>query len=362
MKRTLKLAALLLIAAMALPLFFGCSPLSGKSDDWSSGYNPVIVVDNNTPVPEPTKAPEEPVNLTPEPTDVPTAVPTDTPTPVPTATPVPSSFQFGGTTVQKGQTSVRVKGEKSALIRISAEEMDLLVALCPKLTDLVLDYCCMADYSRIGELTSLKNLQITTTTHEKDYGIPLVDIDWISSLGNLRTLTLSYNKINDIRALSDLTDLEELNLAWNDLDDDDLEWLSGLNLKRLYLYCNYNIRNVSPLASIRSLEMLHLGGCRRVTSVKSLGALPRLKELDISYCPIKDYTVFRNFGMLKTLRIYCTEFVDYYFYYDLAQCEPLEKIVISKEDTEIENALYGMIIDLRPDIEIVYWEDYQKTL
>ena len=104
MKRTLKLAALLLIAAMALPLFFGCSPLPGKSDDWSSGYNPVIVVDNNTPVPEPTKAPEEPVNLTPEPTDVPTAVPTDTPTPVPTATPVPSSFQFGGTTVQKGQT------------------------------------------------------------------------------------------------------------------------------------------------------------------------------------------------------------------------------------------------------------------
>lgn len=217
----------------------------------------------------------------------------------------------------------------------------------------------MADYSRIGELTSLKELQISTTTHEKDKGIPLVDIDWISSLHHLRSLTLCYNEICDIRAIADLSNLEELNLAWNDLTDDDLNWLSNLDLRKLYLYGNSNIKDLSALTSIRSLELLHLGGCKRVTKVNALAKLPYLKELDIGYCPVKDFLCFRDFKALKTLRIEFTDFVDYYFYYDLAQCETLEKIVISKNDTDIECAIRGMIQDMALDnLEIVYWEDY----
>ncbi len=311
---------------------------------------------------EPATAPEEEpaATPTPEPKEEPTATPTPEPREEPTAT--PSSFLFGGVEVQAGQSAVRVKGKKDALIRISPEEMDLLIKLCPDLSKLVLDYCCMADYSRIGELTGLKELEITTTTHEKDVGIPLTDIDWIASLHRLRSLTLCYNEISDIRALAELDALEELNLAWNKLEDNDLRWLSGLNLQKLYLYGNSYLKDVSELASIRSLELLHLGGCRKITRIDSLADLPYLKELDVSYCPLKDLLCFSDFKALKTLRLEHSDYVDFYYYYDLANCESLETIVISEKDTDIESALWGMITDMgRGDIEIVYWESYHES-
>lgn len=294
-----------------------------------------------------------------EPVEEPT-VETPPPEPKEKPTAAPSSFLFGGVEVQAGQSAVKVKGKKEALIRISPEEMDLLIKLCPNLSKLVLDYCCMADYSRIGELTGLKELEITTTTHEKDIGIPLVDIDWISSLQNLRSLTLCYNEISDIRAIAELSDLEELNLAWNKLTDDDLDRLSDLNLRKLYLYGNYNLKNISALASIRSLKLLHIGGCRKITKIDALAKLPHLEELDVSYCPLKDLTFLYEFKELKTLRLEHSEYVDFYYYYDLGQSESLETVVISKQDTEIEKAIRAYIRDSGSDLEIVYWEDYHE--
>ena len=331
---------------------------------------PLDLAETPTPTPTPEPKEEPTATPTPEPKEEPTATPTPEPREEPTATPTPepkeeptatpSSFLFGGVEVQAGQSAVRVKGKKDAIIRISPEEMDLLVRLCPNLTKLVLDYCCMADYSKIGKLTSLKELEITTTTHEKDIGIPLVDIDWISSLQNLRSLTLCYNEISDIRAIAELSDLEELNLAWNKLTDDDLDWLSDLKLRKLYLYGNYNLKNISALASIRSLKLLHIGGCRKITKIDALAKLPHLEELDVSYCPLKDLTFLYEFKELKTLRLEHSEYVDFYYYYDLGQSESLETVVISKQDTEIEKAIRAYIRDSGSDLEIVYWEDYHE--
>ena len=54
------------------------------------------------------------------------------------------------------------------------------------------------------------------------------------------------------------------------------------------------------------------------------------------------------------------EYIDYYAYYDLKQCSTLQTIVISKEDTDAEIALEDMIYLYRPDIEIVYGENYKN--
>ena len=274
----------------------------------------------------------------------------------------PNSFLFGGVRVTAGQTAVKVVGKKEALIRITSEEMDMLIRACPNLTTLTLDYCCMADYSKIGKLTKLKNLMISTTTHEKDYGIPLVDISWMASLKDLRTLYLAYNKINDIRVLSCLTRLEELNLGWNNITDSDLNYLTGLPLKKLYLYCNSSLRNVSALSNIRSLELLHIGGNKKLTfsGIKTLTKLSNLRELDISYCPVKDFVWLRDFRRLETLRIEHSDYINFYTYYDLASCYTLQTVVISKEDTKTEEALRCMIRDCKSDIEIVYWENYKN--
>ena len=274
----------------------------------------------------------------------------------------PNSFLFGGVRVVAGQTAVKVVGKQNALIRITPEEMDMLIRLCPNLTTLTLNYCCMADYSRIGELTKLRNLMISTTTHSLDPGIPLVDISWMASLKDLRTLYLAYNKINDIRVLSGLTRLEELNLGWNNITDSDLNYLTGLPLKKLYLYCNSSLRNVSALSNIRSLELLHIGGNKKLSfsGIKTLTKLSNLRELDISYCPVKDFVWLRDFRRLETLRIEHSDYIDFYTYYDLASCCALQTVVISKEDTKTEEALRAMIRDCKSDIEIVYWEDYKN--
>ena len=363
MKHILKTATVLLLSACMLLSLLGCALLNALG---ITEPDFVIVVEptkapHTEPAVQPTQSAQPKPTDTPNPTDAPkptdTPSPTDAPTPKPTET--PSSFLFGGEKVTAGQTAVKVVGKKNAIIRISPEEMDMLIALCPNLTNLELDYCCMADYSRIGELTGLKRLQITTTTHSQDYGIPLVDIDWVASLKNLRQLSLTYNKIDDIRAISELDSLEELNLGWNALSDEDLKWLTELNLIKLYLYCNVDLRDASPLAKIESLELLHIGGNRQLYGFEALNTLPYLRELNLGYCPVKDLEWVKHFESLETLIIAYTEYIDSDAYAALAKCSSLKKVIVSKDDREIEKALRNMIRDLRPDIEIVYYEDYK---
>lgn len=375
MKKTL---AVVLIALFALSSFFGCSVVTELRRSLSACISPdtpapdptdppvAVVTDVPEPVvtdvPEPvaTDTPEPTDTPSPEPTEEPTPEPTDTPSPEPTEppTPVPSSFLFGGVEVMAGQASVSVTGKKNAIIKITPEEMDMLIKLCPNLTNLDLAYCCMPDYSRIGELTNLKHLLITSTTHEKDPGIPLVDIDWVASLKNLRYLHLTYNKINDIRAIANLTNLEQLNLGWNELADDDLEWLTGLHLKELYLYCNAPLRDVSALSKIKSLELLHIGGNKKVKGLKALTALSNLKTLDISYCPNDGFGWIKDFKKLETLRIEYSAYINHDAYADLRLCKTLKKVVISKQDKKTETAIKDMIKDYKSKIEIAYWEDY----
>ncbi len=379
MKRLIKTVTWILLAMLMLTSVTGCAlvrqyimenekvvvvdPTEAANTNYSESTVSDVIDPNPTDVIDPN--PTEPPAPVPAdtPTPVPTEPPTPTPTPVPpTPTPLPDSFLFGGVVVQRGQTYVEVTGKKDAIIRITPEEMDLLIKLCPDLTTLTLDYCCMADYSRIGELTKLKNLMIGTTTHEKDPGIPLVDIDWISSLRDLRTLYLQYNKISDIRALSGLTKLEELNLGWNELSDDDLDDLTDLPLRVLYLYNNSSLRNVSALSDISSLELLYLNGNKKLkfSGIKKLTKLSHLKELNVSYCPIEDFEWVQDFKRLETLRIEKVDYIDYGAYFDLMYCSTLQTIVISKEDTQAEIALEDMVSFYRPDIEIVYGENYKK--
>ncbi len=280
-----------------------------------------------------------------------------TPVPVqitPEPTKAPSSFTFGGKTIQAGQTAVEVEGKRESIIRITPEEMDMLIKLCPNLTDLKMTYCCMPDYSRIGELTSLKHLTIKWSTHEKDEGIPLVNIDWVANLTKLTDLNLSYNKVNDLRPIAKLTNLEYLNLGANVLDNDNLTWLENLpRLRTLILFNNQSINSVTKLASIKTLETLHVGGNKKITSIDPLRKLPKLKELNVSYCPISSYAMLWEFPSLEVLDIYLCEYVDYGFYYEIGNCATLKTIKINKKDTKIKAALEGMKRDtFRYDIEI----------
>ena len=96
------------------------------------------------------------------------------------------------------------------------------------------------------------------------------------------------------------------------------------------------------------------------TSPKRTACLSRLKELDISYCPVEDFVWVQDFKRLQTLRIEYSDYIDFYTYYDLAASDTLQTVVISKNDTKTEEALRAMIRDCKSDIEIVYWENYKN--
>lgn len=265
---------------------------------------------------------------------------------------------FGGKTILPGQTEVKIRGKRDDYILITSEEMDQLIRNCPNLTELSLEYCYMADYRKIGKLTSLETLTILRTTiSQKDRGNPLTNIDWIGSLTNLRTLNLSYNyAIDDISGLAGLTNLEEVRLAWNEIKDDDLKWLKDLKkLKRLVLH-NNPLYDLSYMPTINSLEALHVGGNKEMKYGQNLTVQPNLKELNISYCPIKDFKWLSKFTKLETLVLSKIErgniSVDYEVYKGLAECKSLRTIMIEDNDKTIEQKLKRLIEEYNLEIKI----------
>ena len=180
-----------------------------------------------TPTTEPTATP------TPEPTAEPTAAPTPEPTeePTPEPTRIPDSFLFGGKTVSTGSKSIigkklGINGKKNKLTHITAEEVNNLVALCPNLEELDLEYCYMDDYAPLANLINLRTLKLTYCG--AGGGNAIKEIGWLEKLTELRTLDIKYNNFDDTTALAGLTKLTYLNIAGNPLEDEDLKPLSNL--------------------------------------------------------------------------------------------------------------------------------------
>jgi Leucine-rich repeat (LRR) protein len=102
------------------------------------------------------------------------------------------------------------------------------------------------------------------------------DLTTISKLTNLRILVLYNNQITDGSALAGLTNLEELNLMYNQISD--IHCLGDLTeLQQLYLTDNL-IEDISPLAGMNKLQ-----------------------ELGLAYNQIKDISVLANFNGIRVL-------------------------------------------------------------
>jgi Leucine-rich repeat (LRR) protein len=284
-----------------------------------------------TPIETPTETP-----LTP----TPTPLPTPTPTPLPTPTPVPKTFTFGGATVQTGATEIcgrpddlNFNGDgKGYFTRISREEVETMVALCPDLRVLDVDYCFFETYEPLAKLKNLEYLELKTCGNSKG-GVPLTDIGWIEGLTNLTHLNLCHNKIHDISALENLNQLEWLNLGDNGLDDSDLSYLEDLTaLNTLYLYSN-NLKDVSALKNLSALETLNLGNNKNIKTVKSLTKLKKLSTLQVFGTSIDDLSYFKDFAKLTKVDLAgCKKLVYSDYYYDLKNCKKLKTFVVAKDD------------------------------
>ena len=295
------------------------------------------------------KPAEEPaVSITENPTGEPAAEPTATPTPEPTEEPtpepttVPDSFLFGGKTVSTGSKTISgkklgINGKKNKLTHITAEEVNNLVALCPDLEELDLEYCYMDDYAPLANLINLRTLKLTYCG--AGGGNAIKEIGWLEKLTELRTLDIKYNNFDDTTALAGLTKLTYLNIAGNPLEDEDLKPLSGLtDLDTLYVYDLKKITDVTPLAKLTKLTFLHVGRNSKLSSVKPLKTLKKLKYLRLNNTKVKDLSYFGQFTALAKLDISNCPIEDSMVYH-LNDCKKLKLIILDPTDYELWYAI-----------------------
>jgi GTPase SAR1 family protein len=129
----------------------------------------------------------------------------------------------------------------------------------------------ITDISFLSELANLQTLDLSSNQ--------ITDISFLSELANLQTLDLSSNQITDISFLSELANLQTLYLSDNKITD--ISFLSGLaNLQTLYLSDN-QITDISFLSGLTNLQSLVLSS-NQITDISFLSGLIELGKMQLS--------------------------------------------------------------------------------
>ncbi len=147
------------------------------------------------------------------------------------------------------------------------------------LTELSLSDNKISDIKPLESLTKLTELWLFKNR--------INDIKPLESLTNLADLNLSYNEISDIKPLESLTNLTKLYLSDNEISD--IKPLESLtNLDELWLSDN-EISDIKPLESLTKLTLLNLIN-NRISDIKPLESLTNLTVLSLSRNPLASKT------------------------------------------------------------------------
>ena len=150
----------------------------------------------------------------------------------------------------------------------------------------------VSDLRPISNLILLRNLNLA--------GNQISDIRPLAKLIHLADLILSNNTIQDIGPLANLSNLTGLNLADNNLDNidplTDLIHLQTLNLS------GNQIQNITPLANLTGLTTLILSR-NQVMDLNAIAGLIGLTSLNLSRNRISDFSPLSNLVNLEELFI-----------------------------------------------------------
>ena len=145
------------------------------------------------------------------------------------------------------------------------------------------------DIKSLSEFTNLTNLDLSYNE--------ISDISTLSKLTSLTKLDLSENKISDISSLSNLNNLSELWLSANQIND--ISSISKLtNLTKLILSGN-KISNIDSLSDLTELTKLWLSS-NKISDISPLSDLTNLTELGVSFNQVSNTSALSN---LKNIRI-----------------------------------------------------------
>jgi len=128
----------------------------------------------------------------------------------------------------------------------------------------------------------------------------ITDIKGLSKITNLEGLDLYYNQITEIKGLENLTNLQKLDLGENKITD--IKGLDTLiNLKELSFFIN-RISEIRGLENPTNLQYLQLGR-NKIKEIKGLENLTNLQELFLSNNQISEIKGLENLINLKNLSL-----------------------------------------------------------
>jgi serine/threonine protein kinase len=168
--------------------------------------------------------------------------------------------------------------------------------------EITLDNVLQITELRLVPSESYQTRRNSIATHYSIY-----HIDALSQLTNLKILDLAYHEVHDISGISGLTKLTELYLENNNIPD--IAPLEGLtNLTKLNLGSDY-VKDIAPLAGLTKLTMLDISSSK-ATDISVLSNLSNLTKLDISLMTLNDISVLLELPNLKKVSLFGAKISD----------------------------------------------------
>ena len=170
------------------------------------------------------------------------------------------------------------------------------------LTNLKTFYFQCGDNTNLNNLSGLINLEYLALWNYK-----ASDISFVSNMKKLNYLYISGpvvqggELIENIEALSELTELQSLTLPYSNITD--ISPLAKLTkLQSLYLPGS-SVTDISALSNLTNIEDLNFGSSVKIEDISPLLNLKDLKKLYFSYQDMDDISFYKNFKKLEEVDI-----------------------------------------------------------
>lgn len=127
------------------------------------------------------------------------------------------------------------------------------------------------------------------------------DLSVISTLTNLKSLSITRSKIKLLKGIENLINLEYLSLGAVRSLEDISDIVACKKLKRIDFDICWKLQDFSPIGELKEMEILELQDCKSLASIKFVEQLPKLKRLialgttvinDFDTTPAKDVPIF----------------------------------------------------------------------
>ena len=217
----------------------------------------------------------------------------------------------------------------------------------------------LSDISALRNLTKLKTLSIS--------GSNLEDISPLENLTSLESIHFGYNKINNLNPISNLTNLKSFSISRNSFDGEytvpitNIDALSNLNKLRSLKLMHIQVEDLDALSGLTNLQSLEVSYDRNLTNIDGISNLTNLTWLELTHNSLKDITALRNLINVENLYIYGNEIEDISCLERLTKLEELRAYSNHIKDMSVINnftemyqlMVYNQTIEVKTDSRTV---------